>query len=68
MHYKVICPIEKKDGKGTFWLRSGSAFENKDGSINVYLDVLPTNGKLQIREFDDKDRKPTATVNEELPF
>lgn len=50
---KVLCPMEK-NGK-TFWLRIGTAFINADGSTNVYLDAYPTNGKLQIRELDEKD-------------
>lgn len=33
-----------------FWQRIGSAFLNKDGSINVVLNALPVNGKLHIRE------------------
>lgn len=45
----VFTPVEKKDSK-TFWLRVGTAFTNKDGSINVYLDAVPLNGKLQLRE------------------
>lgn len=40
---------EGKDRK-SFWTKVGSAFANKDGSINVYLNALPINGKLQIRE------------------
>ena len=71
MHYKVLCPIEKKGG-GTFWVRTGTGFDNKDGSINVFLNVLPTNGKLHIRELDEKDRRPNdntaSQANEELPF
>ncbi|RMH44335.1 MAG: hypothetical protein D6689_02580 [Deltaproteobacteria bacterium] len=55
MQYKVLCPIEKKGG-GTFWVRTGSAWENRDGSINVELNVLPTNGRLHIRELDERDR------------
>ena len=51
---KVLCPMEK-NGK-TFWLRIGSAFINADGSTNVYLDAYPTNGKLQIRDLDERDQ------------
>jgi len=47
--FNVFTPVEKKDSK-TFWLRVGTAFTNKDESINVYLDALPMNGKLQLRE------------------
>jgi hypothetical protein len=28
---------------------------NKDDSVNVYLDVFPKDGKLQLREFDERD-------------
>lgn len=40
------------DGKrrATIWTRAGNAFVNKDGSMNLYLDVLPIDGKLHVRE------------------
>ena len=41
--------IEEKDGKAR-WVRIGSAFVNKDGSINALLETYPTAGKIQIRE------------------
>lgn len=50
---KVLCPMERQ-GK-TYWMRIGSAFTNVDGSTNVYLDAFPANGKLQIREFNERD-------------
>lgn len=40
--------IEDKEGKSR-WVKVGSAFVNRDESINVYMDVLPRDGKLQIR-------------------
>jgi len=49
---KVVCPVERKDGK-TRWVGCGVGFINRDASINLYLDVLPVNGKLQLREWDD---------------
>lgn len=51
---KVLCPMQNKHGK-TYWLRVGNAYVNKDGSTNVYLDAYPANGKLQIRDLDDRD-------------
>jgi hypothetical protein len=51
---KVVTPYEGKDGK-THWQRLGVAFPNKDGSTNVYLNSLPVNGKLQIRDLDEDD-------------
>jgi hypothetical protein len=50
---KVLCPLER-NGK-TYWMRVGSAFANKDGTINVYLDAYPTDRKLQIRDLDERD-------------
>ncbi len=47
---KEVFTIIEKEGKNPFWLKVGAAWENKDGSLNVYLDALPVNGKLQIRE------------------
>lgn len=32
------------------WIRVGTAFTNQDGSVNVILDALPLNGKLNIRD------------------
>jgi len=55
---KVLCPVQRNDdSKKAVWRTLGIAFENKDGSINVYLDAYPVNGKLQLREFDDDDRR-----------
>jgi hypothetical protein len=52
---KVLCPIDKSDGSGAYWIRVGTAFLNRDQSINLYLDVLPKNGRLQVRELDEDD-------------
>jgi len=60
---KVLCPMERQ-GK-THWMRVGSAFLNADGSTNVYLDAFPANGKLQIRDLDERDRKRTSTSTTE---
>ena len=80
--FKVLCPVER-NGK-TYWQRLGSGFPNRDLSINLYLDALPTNGKLQLRELDEEDlerargrggeraardeRDDGARAGDELPF
>jgi hypothetical protein len=48
--------VVERGGK-RFWNRVGSAFHNRDGSMNIYLDSLPRDGKIQIRE-DDREREP----------
>jgi len=45
-----VCYVITERGDKTFWNRIGVAFTNKDGSINVKLDALPTSGTLQIRD------------------
>ena len=63
--FKVISPVDK-DGGGTWWMRCGSAFLNKDNSINVYLDAMPLRTKpgegvkLQLREFTDEELRERA--------
>ncbi len=63
--FKVISPVEKEGG-GTWWMRCGNAFLNKDNSINVYLDAMPLRikpgegVKLQLREFTDDELRERA--------
>ena len=62
--------MEGKNGK-TFWLRVGNAYVNRDGSTNVWLHAYPANGKLHIRDIDDRDRSSSeqpspTTVNAAL--
>lgn len=40
----------KTGPNGSVWVRAGTAWYNRDGSINIYLDVLPLDGKLHLRE------------------
>jgi hypothetical protein len=42
-------------GNRNYWNRVGSAFRNHDGSYNIYLDALPRDGKIQIREATERD-------------
>ena len=60
---KRLAVFSIREGKGgTVWVRAGSAFVNRDGSLNVLLDVLPLDGKLHVREAGD--RRETAEVAE----
>lgn len=75
--YKVLTPITKRDGQGSWFMKVGSGFTNKDDSINLYLDVVPVGiapGKgmtLQIRELDENDlrqREQARTSNNRGPL
>ena len=67
--YKVVYTIveRQRDGK-KYWLRIGAAFENRDGSINIYLDAMPTNGTLQLRDHmtSDDARKNGRNAEDEV--
>jgi len=56
-YFEVFTIIERKDDEDDFWLRIGTAFENKDGSLNVLLNAFPVNAKLHIREPKKKKRR-----------
>ncbi len=52
---KRLAVFSIREGKGgSVWVRAGSAFVNRDGSMNVLLDVLPLDGKLHVREAGEK--------------
>ncbi|HLT29131.1 MAG TPA: hypothetical protein VK013_03755 [Myxococcaceae bacterium] len=58
---KRLAVFSIREGRGgSIWVRAGSAFVNKDGSLNVLLDVLPIDGKLHVREA--AERKDGAVV------
>lgn len=47
----VYTIVESSSEEGRdFWQRIGSAFFNRDGSMNIVLNALPVNGKLHVRE------------------
>ncbi|MFO0599589.1 MAG: hypothetical protein U0228_30060 [Myxococcaceae bacterium] len=52
---KVLAVFSIRPGRnGSVWVRAGWAEQNRDGSLNVYLDVLPMDGKLHVRESFEK--------------
>jgi len=64
---KRLAVFSIREGKGgTVWVRAGSAFVNRDGSLNVLLDVLPLDGKLHVREAGDRREAPGAAAEPTL--
>jgi hypothetical protein len=51
----VFTIVERENAPRPFWVKLGTAFQNKDGSFNIYLDALPVNGKLQIRTAERRE-------------
>lgn len=54
---KAVYTIVEKPGDKSFWLRIGWANVNRDGSFNLTLDALPTNGKLHVRDYTPRERE-----------
>jgi hypothetical protein len=65
-HKAVYTIVDGKDDK-SFWRQLGVAFVNRDGSINILLDALPVNGKLQIRDAEPQARAAEGSHDEEIP-
>ena len=49
--WKAVYTIVERAGK-KFWIRIGTAWVNRDESLNVRLDAAPTNDQLHIRDAD----------------
>jgi hypothetical protein len=58
----VYTVVERSPGK-SFWTRVGIGFVNRDGSLNLRLDAIPTNGTLQVRDWEERDamQRPGAS-------
>jgi len=64
---KRLAVFSIREGKGgTVWVRAGSAFVNRDGSLNVLLDVLPLDGKLHVREAGERREAQDAAAEPKL--
>jgi hypothetical protein len=46
----IFTIIEGEKLEKPLFRRIGTGFVNRDGSLNVFLDALPVNGKLHIRD------------------
>lgn len=59
--FKVLTHVETKSGG--YWMRIGSAFLNKDDSINVLCEAFPKSFQLQLRELDEEDLRRRETYS-----
>ena len=61
--HRVAYTVGERPGKGrqkakAWWLKIGVTFLNKDDSETIFLDALPVNGKIILRQPIEK---PEAT-------
>jgi hypothetical protein len=47
--------IEREGLKKAIWSRVGTAFVNRDGSLNVFFDAFPLSGRVQVREERERE-------------
>ena len=59
----TVFSIRKKE-QGTIWVRVGNAVVNRDGSMNVWLDVIPFDGTLHGREAAERKGARSSTNQE----
>jgi len=45
---------DRGEGRKAYWAIIGSAWTNKDGSLNITLDSLPLDGKIVVRVREEK--------------
>lgn len=56
---KTLAVFSIRPGRnGSTWVRAGTAEVNRDGSLNMQLDVLPLDGKLHVREAYERRAEP----------
>ncbi|MBI4367532.1 MAG: hypothetical protein HY543_12015 [Deltaproteobacteria bacterium] len=48
---KEVYQIVEREGMKPQWVRIGIGFVNRDSSINIRLDALPLDGRLQVRDM-----------------
>ena len=58
MTIKDVYTVSDREGdQKNRWTRIGVGFVNRDDSINVVLDAYPVNGRLHIRNRENKNSK-----------
>ncbi len=63
----VFTVIRKEDWNQDVWRKIGAAFENRDGSLTIFLDAVTLNGKLLVRDRKVKDASQNAQEPREEP-
>ena len=53
----VYTMIDKDGDERSRWVKIGIGFINKDDSMNIYLDALPVNGKMNVRDAKNNGKE-----------
>lgn len=60
---KEVFTIIDRDNAKSRWIRVGVGFVNRDNSINIVLDSIPLNGRLQVRDMWSGNTKRKESQN-----
>ncbi|MBL8934239.1 MAG: hypothetical protein JNM69_06790 [Archangium sp.] len=63
----VAYAIRERPHSASSWVRIGSAWLNRDGSLNLYLDALPVDGKVHVRRPPVNEAAEKKPTDEQLP-
>ncbi len=63
----VAYAIRERPHSASSWVRIGTAWLNRDGSLNLYLDALPVDGKVHIRRPPVNDAAEKSAADEPTP-
>ena len=48
---KLVYAVVQRPHARTRWIRVGTGWANRDGSLNLLLDAIPVGGRLQVRDL-----------------
>lgn len=48
---KLVYAIVQRPHARQQWIRVGTGWANRDGSLNLQLDAIPIDGRLQVRDL-----------------
>lgn len=62
---KAIYGVTQRNGR-SFWTRIGTAFVNRDGSLNLLFDFVPTdtNVTIQVRDREPKEAAASSEATQ----
>ena len=57
--HKVYWIRDRGEGRKASWTEIGVGFVNRDGSVNLALNLVPLDGRVQLRKIEERREKGT---------
>jgi hypothetical protein len=55
--FTIIEKTQPGSEQKSYWVRIGSGWVNRDGSLNLKLDALPVNGMIHVRDYVSEEER-----------